>query len=216
MVVEFFDMDLSERIKSRAYELGFDLVGIAPAGLAPHAKEYADWIAAGYAGEMAYMTRDPDRRSDLRRVLPGAQSVIVVGLSYYTLDLPDEVKNDPSRGLIARYAWGVDYHDLMTPRLKELAEFVSGVIALASAKSPRLRQGRRRKHRRSVCGYRPSAGTRLGLIGGIGLHRQEYVPDQSADGIVVVFGGDYYGRCPHPQPLPQPWERGGAKRRVRE
>ena len=75
-------------------------------------------------GEMAYLARDPDRRSDLRRVLPGAQSVIVVGLSYYTIDLPDEVKHDPSRGLIARYAWGVDYHDVMTPRLEELAQFV--------------------------------------------------------------------------------------------
>ncbi|MFN8596104.1 MAG: tRNA epoxyqueuosine(34) reductase QueG [Anaerolineae bacterium] len=115
---------MSELIIERAYELGFDLVGIAPAGVAPHAKAYADWIAAGYAGELTYMTRDPDRRSDLRRVLPGAQSVIVVGLSYYTLDVSDEIKNDPSRGLISRYAWGVDYHDLMTPRLKELAEFV--------------------------------------------------------------------------------------------
>ena len=117
-------MNLSERIKERAYELGFDLVGIAPAGLALHAQEYADWIAAGYAGELAYMTRDPERRSDPRRVLPGAQSVIVVGLSYYTMDVPDEIKHDPSRGLISRYAWGVDYHDLMTPRLKALAEFV--------------------------------------------------------------------------------------------
>ncbi len=124
-------MDLSERITGRAIELGFDLVGIVPAGLAPHARAYADWIAAGYAGELAYMTRDPERRSDLRRVLPGAQSVIVVGLSYYTIDLPNEVKNDPSRGLISRYAWGVDYHDLMTPRLKELAEFVNGEIAQA-------------------------------------------------------------------------------------
>lgn len=117
-------MNLSDRIIERAYELGFDLVGIAPAGLAPHAREYADWIAAGYAGELAYMTRDPERRSDPRRVLPGAQSVIVAGLSYYTLDVPAEIKHDPSRGLISRYAWGVDYHDLMTPRLKELAEFV--------------------------------------------------------------------------------------------
>lgn len=117
-------MNLSDRIIERAYELGFDLVGIAPAGLAPHAKEYADWIAAGHAGELAYMTRDPERRSDPRRVLPGAQSVIVVGLSYYTLDVPNEIKHDPSRGLISRYAWGVDYHDVMTPRLKELAEFV--------------------------------------------------------------------------------------------
>lgn len=122
-------MDLTERITERAVELGFDLVGIAPADVAPHAKEYAAWIAAGYAGELAYMTRAPDRRSDPRRVLPGAQSVIVVGLSYYTLDLPDAMKNDPSRGLIARYAWGVDYHDLMTPRLMELAEFVQEVCS---------------------------------------------------------------------------------------
>ena len=117
-------MNLTERIKARATELGFDLVGVAPAGRAPHAKEYADWVAAGMMGEMAYMARDPERRSDLRRVLPGAQSIIVVGLSYYTIDLPDEVKNDPSRGLVARYAWGVDYHEVMMPRLDELAQFI--------------------------------------------------------------------------------------------
>ena len=85
-------MNLTERIKARAVELGFDLVGIAPAGIAPHAKEYADWVASGMQGEMAYMARDPDRRSDLRRVLPNAQSAIVVGLSYYTIDLPDDIK----------------------------------------------------------------------------------------------------------------------------
>ena len=117
-------MNLTEHIKTRAIELGFDLIGVAPAGSAPHAKEYADWVASGMMGEMAYMARDPDRRSDLRRVLPGARSVIVVGLSHYTQALPDEVTHDPSRGLIARYAWGVDYHDLMLPRLNDLAWFV--------------------------------------------------------------------------------------------
>lgn len=117
-------MNLTERITARANELGFDLVGVAPAGIASHATAYADWVAAGLMGEMAYMARDPDRRSDLRRVLPNAQSVIVVGLSYYTIDLPDDIKHDPSRGLIARYAWGVDYHDVMTPRLEELAQYV--------------------------------------------------------------------------------------------
>ncbi len=117
-------MNLAEQVKLRALELGFDLVGIAPAGTAPHAAAYADWIAAGLMGDMAYMARDPDRRSDLRRVLPDAKSVIVVGVNYYTIELPDEIKRDPSRGLIARYAWGIDYHDVMTPRLEELAEFV--------------------------------------------------------------------------------------------
>ncbi len=117
-------MRLVERIKSRAVELGFDLVGIAPAGLASHASMYVDWLAAGMMGDMAYLARDPDRRSDLRRVLPGAQSIIIAGLNYYTIDLPDDIKRDPSRGLIARYAWGVDYHDVMTPRLEELAQYV--------------------------------------------------------------------------------------------
>jgi epoxyqueuosine reductase len=120
-------MNLTERIKSRAVELGFDLVGIAPASIAPHAQAYATWIAAGMQGDMAYLARDPDRRSDLRRVLPNAQSIIVVGLSYYTVDLPDDIKHDPSRGLIARYAWGVDYHELMTSRLEELAQFARGI-----------------------------------------------------------------------------------------
>lgn len=127
-------MNLTERIIARAVELGFDLVGIAPAGVAPHAKAYAEWVAAGMPGEMNYMARDLDRRSDLRQVLPNAQSVVVVGLSYYTLDLPDDVKRDPSRGLIARYAWGVDYHEVMTPRLEELAKFIreeSGQSAFA-------------------------------------------------------------------------------------
>ncbi len=87
-------MNLAERLKARAIELGFDLVGIAPAGIAPHAQAYADWVTSGFAGEMAYMTRDPDRRSDLRRVLPDAKSVIVVGLSHYTIDLPDEINRD--------------------------------------------------------------------------------------------------------------------------
>jgi epoxyqueuosine reductase len=117
-------MNLTERIKARAIELGFDLIGITPAGVAPHAKEYAGWVAADMMGEMAYMARDPERRSDLRRILPNAQSAIVVGLSYYTIDLPDDIKHDPSRGLIARYAWGVDYHDVMMPRLEDLARYI--------------------------------------------------------------------------------------------
>jgi epoxyqueuosine reductase len=132
-------MNLIERITSRAVELGFDLVGVVPAGVAPHAKEYADWVAAGMMGEMAYMARDLERRSDLRRVLPNAQSVIVVGLSYYTIDLPDDIKHDPSRGLIARYAWGGDYHEVMTPRLEELAQFVREDAPHPPTPSPDLR-----------------------------------------------------------------------------
>jgi len=116
---------LSTHIKEKAYELGFDLVGVAPAERAPHADAYASWVDAGYAATMGYMARDMACRQDPRHVLPGARSVIVVGLSYYVLDPPADLWDDPARGRIARYAWGMDYHDLMTPRLRQLAEFIT-------------------------------------------------------------------------------------------
>lgn len=72
---------------------------------------------------MGYMAR-PDRQSrrrDLGVIVPGARSLVIVGLDYHTLQLPPEALADPSRGRIAAYAWGADYHSLMLPRLRELA-----------------------------------------------------------------------------------------------
>lgn len=117
-------MSLTDRIKHKALDLGFDLIGVAPAGRAVHADAYTAWVEAGHAGEMAYMARDPDRRQDARRALADARSVVAVGLSHYTFELPDEIKRDPARGQIARYAWGADYHDVMTLRLGELLAFI--------------------------------------------------------------------------------------------
>jgi epoxyqueuosine reductase len=115
----------SEDIKEKAYELGFDLSGIAPATRASHADAYASWVDSGFAATMGYMARDVARRQDPRNVLPGARSVIAVGLSYFVLDPPLDLWNDPSRGRISRYAWGIDYHEVMMPRLHQLAEFIA-------------------------------------------------------------------------------------------
>lgn len=109
-------------------ELGFDLVGIAPAKRPPHAEAYAAWAEAGYAGDMAYMTRDPARRQDPRSVLPEARSIVVVAVSYFTCDPPTTRWDDPARGRIARYAWGQDYHDVLLPRLRRLAEFLQQCV----------------------------------------------------------------------------------------
>ena len=73
-------MTLTERIREKAYELGFDLIGVAPAEQAPHAAAYRRWLAQGYQAEMRWLGRDPERRSDPRQVVPGARSVVVVGL----------------------------------------------------------------------------------------------------------------------------------------
>jgi epoxyqueuosine reductase len=113
-------------IKQHARALGFDLCGIAPAGSFPELSFFREWLARGYAGEMAYLARSADRRADVRAVVPGARSVIVTGTLYntdrpYSDDLgpPPELGSDPI-AKIARYAWGDDYHDVLKARLEAL------------------------------------------------------------------------------------------------
>ena len=70
----------STAIKTRAKELGLDACGITSADPARHAAFYHQWTSDGKAGEMQWMARDPERRTDPGKVLPGARSIIVVGL----------------------------------------------------------------------------------------------------------------------------------------
>jgi len=121
------------RIKQQAAALGFDLVGLAPAEPSETADRYEDWLAKGYAGEMAYLSR-PDavaKRRDPRRIWPAVRSLVVVGLNYYTL--ADQEPSWSPTGVIARYAWGQDYHEWMGDRLGQLAEFIQ---ELAGADPP--------------------------------------------------------------------------------
>lgn len=114
---------LTNTLREQAAALGFNRVGIIPAGPARRLDAYLRWIADGLHGEMGYLAR-PDRverRRDPAVILPGARSFVVVGLDYSPGDLPPELAADPSRGRISNYAWGVDYHDVMTPRLEALA-----------------------------------------------------------------------------------------------
>ena len=74
---------------------------------------------------MTWMERDPPRRADPTKVLPGCQSMIVVGMNYYTDSMADE---SHQAGRIARYAWGKDYHDVMLPRLKQLEQYLHSQI----------------------------------------------------------------------------------------
>jgi epoxyqueuosine reductase len=111
---------LAQLIARAADALGFDLVGIAPAGPSPDFARFEQWLAAGYDGEMAYLARQAVARADPSALLPEARSVIVLGASYFTHELPAGLRNDPSRGLIASYAWGQDYHDVLMPRLFDL------------------------------------------------------------------------------------------------
>ncbi len=113
---------LSAKIKERARLEGFEKVGIAPAApLEEEGARLGEWLARGFHGRMAWMERDPARRTDPRELLPGARSVVSVALNYYT---PHEHPQDPASGKISRYAWGDDYHDVLGEKLRALLDFV--------------------------------------------------------------------------------------------
>ncbi len=110
----------SEDVRAFAREAGFDLCGVAPAAAFPELRFLDDWLARGYAGRMGYMARTAKRRSDVRRVMPAARSVIALGAVYNT-DRPYSTEvDDPDAALISRYAWGEDYHDVLGRRAEVL------------------------------------------------------------------------------------------------
>ena len=111
--------DLKHWIQEAAKRHGFELCGIAPAALDPENREhYLRWLDQGFQGEMEYMKRY--ERQDLRSLLPTVRSVISLGMIYNT-PLPLSIEcDDPTRGWIARYAWGDDYHEVMKERMQAL------------------------------------------------------------------------------------------------
>lgn len=118
---------LTRRIKNRAQELGFELVGIVPAEESQTIQRYREWIDNGFAGEMGYLERHLPLKEDTRRLLQEAKSVICLAMNYFTIHPPEEHTDDPSRGQISRYAWGDDYHDVIRQRLLTLVEYIEGI-----------------------------------------------------------------------------------------
>lgn len=114
-------------VREKALDLGFDLVGVTPLAPGLDTQPFLDWLAAGHHGDMGYLSRADavQKRIDPQRVLPGARTAILVAVSYDALNVPMQLLSDPSRGRIARYAWGADYHDVLTPVLRGFGDWVS-------------------------------------------------------------------------------------------
>ncbi len=115
------------RIRRKARELGFNLCGVTPAQPSPTLSAYLRWIQKGMQGEMGYLSRADRvrRRQDLRQIMPSAKSLIVVGLDYFARYADETILNDPARGRIAAYAWGLDYHNVIELRLRAFADWLA-------------------------------------------------------------------------------------------
>jgi epoxyqueuosine reductase len=119
--VTLVGLALTEAVKARALELGFDRVAIGSAEPPEHGGALEAWLDAGYAGTMGYLERGRADRLDPARLLPGVRSIVAVALSYNpaAAEGPDEDWRP-----VSRYARGRDYHDVLRPRLTELGEFI--------------------------------------------------------------------------------------------
>ncbi|HYW11779.1 MAG TPA: tRNA epoxyqueuosine(34) reductase QueG [Longimicrobium sp.] len=119
--------EITERIRSRAREMGFGAVGVAPVRPSDYGDAYAHWIGQGMHGEMAYLAREDAvaKRRDPAVLVPGARSAVVVALEYFNADAHPDAAGDPSRGIVARYARNDDYHELMKARLIALQEWIN-------------------------------------------------------------------------------------------
>jgi epoxyqueuosine reductase len=140
--------NLSRRIKAAALNLGFEKVGIVPAE--PLAKEHerlVEWLERGYHGQMRWMDREPELRTDPRKLFPAARSVVVVAINYYS---PEQHKDnhevsttrgngwvaegDHTTGKVSRYAWGDDYHDVVGAKLRALLAWIQSEVHEARGK----------------------------------------------------------------------------------
>lgn len=116
-------LELKAQLRRRAAELGFDDCRIAAAERPRHAKEFRSWLENGAAGEMKWMEGSAGKRADPQNVLPGARSIVIAALNYWQGDSLGP--NEESRGRIARYAWGDDYHRLMEGKLRSLEHLLA-------------------------------------------------------------------------------------------
>ena len=115
----------SKLIKTEAKNLGFMFCGIAKAEfLETEAPRLEQWLEKNMHGEMRYMENHFDKRLDPRLLVDGARSVISLGLNYYS----EYQQADPLAPKISKYAYGVDYHQVIKDKLKQLLEIINEKI----------------------------------------------------------------------------------------
>jgi epoxyqueuosine reductase len=112
---------LSVLIREKSGELGFDLCGITKAKeLTDNGRILKKWCETGMNDRMSYLERNIEKRINPALLFPDVKSLVVTGLSYYS-----ELKQkDPAAPVLSRYAYGTDYHQVITAKLDRLFEFI--------------------------------------------------------------------------------------------
>jgi epoxyqueuosine reductase len=125
MIADTTSSELHKALIGQARTLGFDVAGIcAPDAIAGAGERFRAFIESGGHGGMAWLAANPERRADPRTMWSDVRSVIMLGMNYGPDRDPLAILAQPQRGAISVYAQGDDYHDLIKPRLKEMARWL--------------------------------------------------------------------------------------------
>jgi epoxyqueuosine reductase len=116
---------ITSQIKSKAYELGFDACGIAPAGEVDTGikTKFSSWLSEGRHGKMQYMENYLEKRMNPALLVPGAKSVICLAMNYHQRNFQPE----NSQYKVSQYAAGKDYHNVIKKKLYLLLEFIATI-----------------------------------------------------------------------------------------
>jgi epoxyqueuosine reductase len=114
---------LVETLRQAANDMGFSQFGITPAVSLSGYSDLVAWINSGYAGEMGYFSRRQQAYQHPDCVLEGVKSIIALAYPY---DTAEAAPCSNGLGRIAKYVWsGVDYHDIIHPKLKQLCKLIT-------------------------------------------------------------------------------------------
>jgi len=116
--------ELTHKIKDKANELGFPLVGVTTAEPPEHLNFFLSWLESGYNASMDWIgtERSLERRSDPHNILPECKSILVLGSPY------PAPRGNVKGGNIASYALNQDYHIILEERLKELMSSIEKFV----------------------------------------------------------------------------------------
>jgi epoxyqueuosine reductase len=126
---------LASRLRLWARELGFSQIGIGGVDLAHAEQGLLDWLAAGFAGDMAYMATHGLKRARPAELVPGTVSVISARMDYLPRGPAADwaaqelaAQHEPGRAVVSVYARGRDYHKVLRQRLQRLADRLAAEI----------------------------------------------------------------------------------------
>ena len=124
--------NLREWLDEQSRTLGFDGLRITDTHLGSATERLHEWLEQGRHGQMEYMSRHANVRSDPGMLVPGAVRVICVTMNYLSpvIDFDHEWDRlrDPTQAVVSMYARGRDYHKVMRNRLQEFAQLIEKKI----------------------------------------------------------------------------------------